>query len=86
VQADGLSWGAGQVVYVVRTSENKISSIDLDEPGDVKTVNDLTAAGLANPTSVAFVSGDHPELVVVNSQDGAKEPKLPFVLSLVPVK
>ena len=84
-KGDGLVWGQGNDLYVIRNFENKISKVSMNKDA-VKAVENVPAQDLNIPTAAAFVGGKNAHLVVVNSQFGAKEPSLPFRLTLVPLK
>ena len=85
-KGDGLVWGEGDALYVLRNFESKISKIDFaGDASGPRTVTTLTTEGLDVPTTAVFVATPEPHLVVVNSQFGKDPPSLPFHLVEVPL-
>lgn len=67
---DGLEWGLGGNLYIVRNFENKISKIKYSDTASRFEVVDLEIdrSKLKIPTTAVFVDGKTPKLVVNNSQ------------------
>lgn len=78
-KGDGLVWGKGQQLYIIRNFENKISMVDFSEASPVKTVRSILPHNVQIPTTAVFVNDS---LVVVNSQMGVTNPA-PYTLAIV---
>lgn len=82
LKGDGLVWGKGNTLYVIRNFVNKISAITLRNRG-ISKVRDLVVSNVKVPTTAVFVGGKRPHLMIVNSQFDTETPVLPFSLTKI---
>jgi sugar lactone lactonase YvrE len=79
-QGDGLVWGHGSKLYIIRNFINRISFIDMNQVGP-KTITDISTTTTLVPTTAVFTNGKKGRLTIVNSQFGSDAPKQPFHLT-----
>lgn len=85
-KGDGLVL-IGQVLYVIRNFENKISKINLSNGRDdlPRNVETFTPTGLQVPTTAAYLGEKADALAIVNSQFDKDVPVLPFNVLILPL-